>query len=83
MRNVEGVAVGNHHDVHVWGGAELLCLASNLGSASNDLFRTVFERIVGDITQVGDLEVIREEPEGRNVGDLGDFTTPGWSISIN
>jgi hypothetical protein len=80
---VEGVAVGNNHDVYVRGGTELLCLASRFGSASNDLFGTVFECIVGDITQVGDLEVIREEPESWNVGNLGDFATTGWNISIN
>lgn len=83
MGNVEGVAVGNHHDVHVRGGTELLCLTSRFRDAPNDLFGTVFECIVGYITQVGDLEVIREEAESWNMGNLGDFATSGWSISIN
>ena len=83
MGNGEGLAGGNHHDVHVRGGTELLCLTSRFGYAPNDLFGTVFECIVGYITQVGDLEVIREEAESWNMGNLGDFATSGWGISIN
>jgi hypothetical protein len=82
VRNVEGVAVGYHHDVHVRGCAEFLCLAGCLWSTSNDLFGTVLECIVGDVTEVGDLEVIRQEPESWDMGNLGDFATSVSNISV-
>jgi hypothetical protein len=59
---MESIAVGNHHNVHVGTGTELLGLASSFGWTSNDLAFTVLEGIFRDITQIGDLEVVREEP---------------------
>lgn len=74
---MEGVAVGDHDDVDVWRGAESFGGAGGSGDVSDDLSGAVFEGIVGDVAEVGDLEGVGEESEGWDVGDLGDFAASG------
>ena len=70
MFNVVCICVRDDDQVDVVGGAELLGALGGLGRATEDLFRAVVERLLGNIAEISRLELVSEEVDVWYVSEL-------------